>query len=179
MGKPSLARKGYVMREDILVSAADLAELLGVSSETVYRMARDGEIISEKMPGERGKKFVLTDAVKAYASKLAANDDELRRAKLETERLKQRKLLVEVELAEGRAYPEEAVAAVMNDIIMSSRARLRSIPLDVAPKLGHTREQTQILADEIDAVLLLLSDYRKEDFVARNPQYATEMSEGE
>lgn len=174
--------------ERAMVRVENIAGLFGLSVEMIYRLTKEGIIHSEKVPGQHAKAYPLIETIKDYIAHLQKKIggrgraiDSLNVAKLRESELRQRQLGVKVMLAEGKAYPEEAVAAVMNDMLGSFRTRLRSMPQDVAPKLvgaPDTQTVTRILAEEIDLVCSLLSDYRREDFMTRNDQFMVEAEAG-
>lgn len=163
------------------VNADTLAALFKVTGRRIYQLVADGVLRAEKVEGHAHKVYPFVESVQSYVTylqdrlaKRGGVNEALNEAKLVEQDLRSRKLAAQVALVEGRAHSTEDVEAVMNDMLAAFRTRLRSVPLEVTPKLaGVSTEQdiTRILADEIDNVCLLLSDYNADEFYARNKEY--------
>lgn len=163
-----------------MVRIEEIASVFGLSVERCYRLAKEGVIKGRRVKGETAKMYPFVETIKTYIVHLQKKTggrgrtlDDLNAAKLRESELRQRKLEVQVLLAEGKAFPEEAVSAVMTDMLGAFRTRLRAMPQDIAPKLANLPDEPavkKVLAEEVDSICLLLSGYNRSDFIARNPQ---------
>lgn len=70
-----MAPKVSITTSDPLVSVAEAGRILGVTTVTVQRWARDGSIAAEKMPGKTGAYVLRRSEVERVKSERAAKAD--------------------------------------------------------------------------------------------------------
>lgn len=168
------------MADKQYVSSETLATYIGLTSQRVGQLVKEGVFHPVKITDSAGRKFVFLEAVKDYITYLQERDkrrgvdvDAMNAAKLRESELRQRKLAVQAMLMEGEAHESVAVEAVMNDLLGSLRMRFRALPREIAYKVVAAPDEAngiRILAEEIDNVLAIAGDYRREDFLSRNAE---------
>ncbi|WP_368859019.1 helix-turn-helix domain-containing protein [Mycolicibacterium mageritense] len=67
-----MAPKVSITTSDPLVSVAEAGQILGVTTVTVQRWARDGSIAAEKMPGKTGAYVLRRSEVERVKSERAS-----------------------------------------------------------------------------------------------------------
>lgn len=159
---------------EIVVTAKQLGEILGVGDRMVRNLAEEG-IVTKNSRG----KYKLFESTKNYITLLKAQasgkgsiasgtgeyiDLDAERAK--HERLKMQITEIKLLLIKGQVHKAEDVAAVITDMFTRIKSKLSAIPSKYARKLeGKKRGQIQeLLTDEINNVLLELSAYDPADF---------------
>lgn len=139
--------------ENVKVSAATLADLLGVTSQTVTDRARRG-VLSRDDDGL----FLLRDAVRAYADELrqAAGRHGAGRKSPERERLLAAQAgAAELKLGKlrGELVPAVEVAARWSDVLRQVRAGVLAAPSRISARLGLSSADVEAVAAELRDVL--------------------------
>ena len=142
------------------VTAAELADWLGITANRVSALARDGTI-----PRDDAKRFPLKAAVRAYAAHARAGATGRRAdAELSVEKLRLAKANADkLELANAKARGELIVAAEVErawaGVLRDVRAAFLALPSRAAGKLGHlTPHDLKTLDAEVRDVLMELAD---------------------
>lgn len=141
------------------VSAAALADLLGVTSQTVTDRARRGVV-----PRDDDGRFPLRDAVRAYADELhaAAGRHGAGKRNPERERLlagQARLVELKVAQAEGRLLDARAVETEWSDVVRTLRAGMLSLSSRLGARLpALSRAEVEVIDDEIRRLLTGMGD---------------------
>ena len=148
----------------MICNKRQLAEIFGVSEETLTRWAKLGCPIEKKGRGTQGSKY---DTARAYAWRLALAEKAQEPADLENERVKlvrvQREL-AELDLRErqGKLVACDLVEAHWAGSVVTLRARLLTLPHTAAPRLpvpsDRRGEAEAILRDLVHEALTELAD---------------------
>lgn len=145
--------------ENAKVSAATLADLLGVTSQTVTDRARRG-VLSRDDEGL----FLLRDAVRAYADELrqAAGRHGAGRKSPERERLLAAQAgAAELKLAKlkGDLLDARAVEAEWSDVVRTLRAGMLSLSSRLGARLpALSRAEVEVIDDEVRRLLTSMGD---------------------
>lgn len=150
-----------------VVSAKELAVVLGLSVRRIQQMAQDGIITSI----ERGK-YPLAESVKIYIDSIKKEttdeeDEKLKKAKLKSEvaikASKARIAKLEADEIEGKMHRSDDVRDMTEDLIYSIRASLLSLPgrlsVDVA-SLTSPAECSVAIKKAVHDIMNDLSNYR-------------------
>ena len=164
------------IHSETIVTSAEIACVLGVTSRRVHQMVDEG-VISTVGKNE----YVLTDCVQRYIKFLNRNlpdedDTKLERAKRVAETQlkasKARMAKLEAEELEGKMHRSEDVAAVTGDLIYTIRSALIALPgrvaVDAAAAQTPAEAQT-VIRKEVFRVMQELSEheYDPEEYEAR------------
>lgn len=150
---------------DHLVTSAELADWLGLSSGRINQLARDGILPREALP-LRGWGFPLKAAVRAYAehtrsaaARRAADPDlaaeKLRLTKANADRAEQA-----AARDRGDLLDATEVARAWTATLADLRAALLAIPERVSARLGLDRAAATALDGELRAALEVIADDR-------------------
>lgn len=163
------------MAERLLITQTYLAKLLGLTVRRVQQLIADGIISKYEIPP--GTDFVKADAKKVdaqraieeyYAAKYCPEETkELRVVQAEHEAVKMQISKIKLARIEGKMHAAEDVERCMTDMLLTFRNRLLSMPQKVASKvigIDNANEIADVIAAEISAALMELSDYRPELF---------------
>lgn len=137
-----------------LVSAAVLAEWLGLTPNRVSALARDGIL-----PRGSDNRFPLRPAVVAYADHARVGslgrrvDSDLAAEKLRLARETADKIALSNAVARGDMLDARDVATAWRGIVTDLRAGLLAVPSRVASRLGFDRAATAVLDAEIRAAM--------------------------
>ncbi|MDE1170912.1 MAG: hypothetical protein PW734_06865 [Verrucomicrobium sp.] len=160
------------------VPVTSLAKLFELTEIRVQQLAKEG-IVRKAKRGE----YELYESIKGYIRylrRLAAgksgegeggNGYDTQRTRLYKARADTQEIIAA--RMSGTVHDAEVVAAVMNDMVARSRAKLLSIPTVCAPKVADISDPNQILdilKDAVHEALEELSDYPAEEVVARQLQ---------
>nr|WP_278429990.1 hypothetical protein [Brevibacillus laterosporus] len=155
---------------EMVFTTKQLSEIFDLSARRVQQLAEEGIFVREK----RGK-YRAIESMRNYIRFLQNNnsdsesDVDYYEEKALHERAKREKAEIEVALLKGHMHKAEDVAAVMNDMVASCRAKLLSLPTKLAPSLlgkddvSHVRE---LISKEIREALDELSNYSREVFMS-------------
>lgn len=137
------------------VSAAQLADLLGVSGRRVAQLAQEGAI-----PKAARGVYPLPEAVRAYCAYAKANPDGRPRKMQTLEAEKTRLTRAQAELAEVKAaqargdlLPVQAVQARWIETVTALRAALLAVPPRIAAQAGLDRAAAALLDAEMREAL--------------------------
>ena len=147
-----------------LVTSAELADWLGLSSGRVNQMARDGLLPRETLPGGYG--FPLKAAVRAYAEHARAAaarraaDPELAAEKLRLTKANADRAEQAAARDRGDLLDATEVAKAWTATLTDLRAALLAIPERVSARLGLDRSAATALDGELRAALEVIADDR-------------------
>ena len=160
-------KKSEKISTSTLASVAELAAVLGLSSNRIYQLSQDGIISS----AQRGK-YPLADSVQRYIAYLgrdAVTEDEakLEKAKKAAEvTLKTSKAHIakmEADELRGKMHRSEDVAAMTEDLIYEIRGALIALPgrlaVDVAA-CSSAAEAAEIVRREVYQIMGELAGYQ-------------------
>ncbi len=170
---PAASKKTEKISINTLVSVAELAAVLGLSSNSIYKMSQDGVISS----AQRGK-YPLADSVQRYIAHLgrrhpagvyAVTEDEVkldkvkRTAEAQLKASKAKIASLEAQELEGKMHRSEDVAAMTEDLIYEIRGALIALPgrlaVDVAA-CTSAAEAAEIVRREVYQVMSELAGYQ-------------------
>lgn len=143
------------------LTAAKLAEWLGLTANRVHALGRDGVL-----PRNPDKTYPLRASVRAYAdhcrslAKGKATDAELAAEKIRLAREQADKIALQNAAARGELLDSQTVAAEWRGIITDLRAAVLAVPSRVASELGFDRKETIVLDSEIRAAMEAIADDR-------------------
>ncbi len=142
------------------VTAAEMAEWLGLTPNRVHALGRDGVL-----PRTADKLYPLRASVRAYAdharqlAKGKATDAALAAEKLRLATANARKVELQNLRAEGQLVPATDVEREWADVLRTLRAAFLSLPSRAAAKLGHlTPHDLAALDAEVRDVLMELAE---------------------
>lgn len=161
------AKKSEKISASTLVSVAELAAVLGLSSNRIYQLSQDGVIAST----QRGK-YPLADSVQRYIAHLnrdAVTEDEVkldkvkRTAEAQLKASKAKIASLEAQELEGKMHRSEDVAAITEDLIYEIRGALIALPgrlaVDVAA-CSSAAEAAELIRREVYQVMSELAGYQ-------------------
>lgn len=164
---PAAAKKSEKISTGTLVSVAELAAVLGLSSKRIYQLSQDGIIAST----QRGK-YPLADSVQKYIAYLgrdAVTEDEVkldkvkRTAEAQLKASKAKIASLEAQELEGKMHRSEDVAAMTEDLIYEIRGALIALPgrlaVDVAA-CTSAAEAAEIVRHEVYQIMAELAGYQ-------------------
>lgn len=143
------------------VTAAELAEWLGLTPNRVHALGRDGVL-----PRGDGKRYPLRASVAAYCAhcrslaKGKSTDAELASEKIRLAREQADKIALQNAAARGELLDSRIVASEWRSIITDLRAAVLAVPSRVASELGFDRKATIVLDSEIRAAMEAIADDR-------------------
>lgn len=153
------------MGEDFLpldvdaVTAAVLAEWLGLTANRVHALGRDGVL-----PRTAEKSYPLRASVAAYcdhARQLAKGkqaDAELAAEKLRLARETADKIAFANAQARGELLDSREVATAWRGVVVDLRAAMLAVPSRVAARLGLDRKETAALDREVRDAMEIIAD---------------------
>lgn len=160
-------KKSEKISAETLVSVAELAAVLGLSSNRIYQLSQDGVIAS----AQRGR-YPLADSVQRYIAHLgrdAVTEDEVkldkvkRTAEAQLKASKAKIASLEAQELEGKMHRSEDVAAMTEDLIYEIRGALIALPgrlaVDVAA-CTSAAEAAEIVRREVYQVMSELAGYQ-------------------
>ena len=175
--------------DEIVVNAKVLAKVLGISDRQIRNLYQEG--IAKKNAAGR---YLLVESVREYIARLRVEvaskeprdnvfDNEIE--DLNTERAKHehiKRQIAELKLytIQGKLYEADKIELVMTNMLTNFKQKLLGVPAKMAKKLvGKTRvEINELLTDEMQDVLLELSDYDPEAFFSEQYIEQDEDDEG-
>lgn len=173
MGKNDDNTKNDTSRtEDIAITAAEVAELFGLSVRRVQGLTKEGVLQGVKIPKTRGKRYMQKETVRTYVTYLS---DKIKgkSVSIDEVRLKKEKLKAETELKEsqkelhqlktdifrGKYIPIEEVELDYRRFFTTFKKFADAIPPRIAVSIGarldptEARELEKEMAAEINEVL--------------------------
>ena len=148
---------------------AELAAVLGLSSNRIYQLSQEGIITS----AQRGK-YPLADSVQRYIAHLgrdAVTEDEVkldkvkRTAEAQLKASKAKIASLEAQELEGKMHRSEDVEALTADLIYSIRGSLLALPGRLAVDVAAVKtpaEAAEVIKREVYLVMKDLSSYTYE-----------------
>ncbi|MFC3802818.1 hypothetical protein [Cohnella sp. GCM10012308] len=166
--------KSGANQSEMIFTAAQLADLLGLTPRRVQQLAEEGIVVKSG----RGK-YVAAESVQNYIrlqAEGAAGKSEVdyfdERAL--HERAKRRKTELELAVMEGELHRSDDVKLVMNDMIAAFRSRILAMPSKLAPQLLAKDELPvilEMLTREVHDALTELSAYDPKKFYAASSEF--------
>lgn len=169
----------------IEVTEVELADMLGVSQRRVRQLAVDGVAVKT-----RAGRYDLKLSVQNYIRNIKDKDktanqgiDKIKAAReaegLMTDRLKKKKIELQVRKMENQLHEAEDVKMIWNTMIVAAKSRITSIPTKTAPKLvglENIKEVESILSREVKEALNEIAEYDVNKFVEAEEmnEYGTE-----
>lgn len=158
----------------IEVTEVELAEILGVSQRRVRQLPGEGLAVKT-----RAGRYDLKATVQSYIRNLKEKDkttaqgiEKIKAAReaegLMTDKLKKRKIELEVRRMENQLHDANDVKMVWNAMIVAAKSKITSIPTKVAPLivgLENMKEVESILSREVKEALNDISSYDVNKFV--------------
>lgn len=150
---------------DHLVTSAELAEWIGLSSGRINQLARDGVLPREALP-LRGWGFPLKAAVRAYsehtrsAAARRSADPELAAEKLRLTKANADRAEQAAARDRGDLLDATEVAKVWTATLTDLRAALLAVPDRVSARLGLNRATATALDGELRSALEMIADDR-------------------
>ena len=159
-----------------IVSAARIAEVLGIQERTVRERAAAGDLVKQGQ-----NKYILEASVQAFLlfTKRAATSKRIPETEGEADLVVERTRLtkakadmaeMQAETMRGTVHEAGSVESVWTDMILNCRARLLGIPRKMAPRILGMVKPAEIEKDlevEIHLALNELSNYDP-DVILRN-----------
>ena len=154
-----------------LITAKDLAEIVGISKRRVNQLVKEGGIFFKELDGKFDvqknvenfykNKFSDTDAKANY-------DDE--RAK--HEKIKRERASLHLKLLKGDLHKSKDVEEAMTMMIVNAKQKLLGLPTKAAPMVIGYKDITsiqQILSQVVEEALLELVEYSADLFGDKAP----------
>lgn len=179
---------------EIVVNAKILAKVLGVGVRHITNLHQQGICVKNAsgryllIPSVQN--YITRLRVEAAASKNIQSDDDgeqledlevedINTEKAKHEHAKRQITELKLQLMRGQVYEESKIRMVMNDMLTNFRQKMQSIPAKLSTKVEGkgAGEINQILTDEVNEVLMELSDYNPESFVSDT--YVEEDTDGQ
>lgn len=161
---------------EIVFTTKQLSECLELSTRRIQQLAEEGVLVR----AQRGK-YNAIESMKNYIRFLeerdAGNTGEVDyyHEKALHEKAKREKAEIEVAALKGKMHKSEDVAAVMNDMVASCRAKMLSLPTKVAPMVvgkNNVAVVRDLISREVKEALNELADYNREIFLAQSEELA-------
>lgn len=144
---------------ELSVSAATIAEWIGVSPNRVHALARDGVL-----PRNPDKSFPFRSTIKAYCLHARSGatgsqtDSDLANEKVRLAREQADKIALQNAAARGELLDSRQVANEWRAIVTDLRAAVLAVPSRVASRLALDRKETAALDAEIRDAMEAIAD---------------------
>lgn len=168
-------------KNEVVVNAKILAAVLGVGTRQITNLHRQGICIKN----DSGR-YLLIPSVQNYIERLkiesaagkrmsskgsgtdGSDVEDINTERAKHEHVKRQITTLKLQVMRGELYEEDKVRMVMTDMLTKFKQKLLAMPSKLSKKMaGKTAGQiNQILTDEINEVLLELSEYNPDDFVS-------------
>lgn len=166
------AKSDITKAEDIAITAAEVADLFGLSVRRIQGLTKDGVLQSVKIPKVRGKRYMQRETVRTYVTYLS-DKVKGKPVSIDEVRLKKEKLKAETELKEsqkelhqlktdifrGKYIPIEEVELDYRKFFTTFKKFADAIPARVAVVIGarldptEARELEKEMVEEISEAL--------------------------
>ncbi len=168
---------------EVVVNAKILAAVLGVGVRQITNLHQHGICVKNA-----SGRYLLIPSVQNYIKRLRveaaasknsnrsgdastgdeSNAEDIDFEKAKHEQVKRQITELKLQLMRGQMYEEDKVRMVMSDMLTNFRQKLQTIPSKLSTKLEGKEAGAinLILTDEINEVLMELSDYNPKDFVS-------------
>jgi transcriptional regulator, merR family len=153
----------------------ELAKVIGLSERHLQRLSQEG-IIKKNDKG----KYLLYESVRSYINylkEIESTPQQLQEEKLKNEieylKTRDRKENIKIKILEADLHEASDVKRVMNNIISGFKGQLQTIPYKLAPLvigIDNLGEIQEIITNNINSVLLELSEYDRSKFL-KNREY--------
>ena len=153
----------------------ELAKVIGLSERHLQRLSQEG-IIKKNDKG----KYLLYESIRSYINylkEIESTPQQLQEEKLKNEieylKTRDRKENIKIKILEADLHEASDVKRVMNNIISGFKGQLQTIPYKLAPLvigIDNLGEIQEIITNNINSVLLELSEYDRSKFL-KNREY--------
>ncbi|WP_018499419.1 hypothetical protein [Leptotrichia wadei] len=162
----------------------ELAKVIGLSERHLQRLSQEG-IIKKNDKG----KYLLYESIRSYINylkEIESTPQQLQEEKLKNEieylKTRDRKENIKIKILEADLHEASDVKRVMNNIISGFKGQLQTIPYKLAPLvigIDNLGEIQEIITNNINSVLLELSEYDRSKFLKNKEYVNSEDEEGQ
>ena len=162
----------------------ELAKVIGLSERHLQRLSQEG-IIKKNDKG----KYLLYESIRSYINylkEIESTPQQLQEEKLKNEieylKTRDRKENIKIKILEADLHEASDVKRVMNNIISGFKGQLQTIPYKLAPLvigIDNLGEIQEIITNNINSVLLELSEYDRSKFLKNKEYVNSEDKEGQ
>lgn len=162
----------------------ELAKVIGLSERHLQRLSQEG-IIKKNDKG----KYLLYESIRSYINylkEIESTPQQLQEEKLKNEieylKTRDRKENIKIKILEADLHEASDVKRVMNNIISGFKGQLQTIPYKLAPLvigIDNLGEIQEIIINNINSVLLELSEYDRSKFLKNKEYVNSEDEEGQ
>ena len=162
----------------------ELAKVIGLSERHLQRLSQEG-IIKKNDKG----KYLLYESIRSYINylkEIESTPQQLQEEKLKNEieylKTRDRKENIKIKILEADLHEASDVKRVMNNIISGFKGQLQTIPYKLAPLvigIDNLGEIQEIITNNINSVLLELSEYDRSIFLTNKEYVNSEDEEGQ
>ena len=162
----------------------ELAKVIGLSERHLQRLSQEG-IIKKNDKG----KYLLYESIRSYINylkEIESTPQQLQEEKLKNEieylKTRDRKENIKIKILEADLHEASDVKRVMNNIISGFKGQLQTIPYKLAPLvigIDNLGEIQEIITNNINSVLLELSEYDRSKFLKNREYVNSEDKEGQ
>ena len=162
----------------------ELAKVIGLSERHLQRLSQEG-IIKKNDKG----KYLLYESIRSYINylkEIESTPQQLQEEKLKNEieylKTRDRKENIKIKILEADLHEASDVKREMNNIISGFKGQLQTIPYKLAPLvigIDNLGEIQEIITNNINSVLLELSEYDRSKFLKNKEYVNSEDEEGQ
>ena len=173
-----------VINFDETTKLKELAKVIGLSERHLQRLSQEG-IIKKNDKG----KYLLYESIRSYINylkEIESTPQQLQEEKLKNEieylKTRDRKENIKIKIHEADLHEASDVKRVMNNIISGFKGQLQTIPYKLAPLvigIDNLGEIQEIITNNINSVLLELSEYDRSKFLKNKEYVNSEDEEGQ
>ncbi len=173
-----------VINFDETTKLKELAKVIGLSERHLQRLSQEG-IIKKNDKG----KYLLYESIRSYINylkEIESTPQQLQEEKLKNEieylKTRDRKENIKIKILEADLHEASDVKRVMNNIISGFKGQLQTIPYKLAPLvigIDNLGEIQEIITNNINSVLLELSEYDRSKFLKNKEYVNSEDEEGQ
>lgn len=173
-----------VINFDETTKLKELAKVIGLSERHLQRLSQEG-IIKKNDKG----KYLLYESIRSYINylkEIESTPQQLQEEKLKNEieylKTRDRKENIKIKILEADLHEASDVKRVMNNIISGFKGQLQTIPNKLAPLvigIDNLGEIQEIITNNINSVLLELSEYDRSKFLKNKEYVNSEDEEGQ
>lgn len=173
-----------VINFDETTKLKELAKVIGLSERHLQRLSQEG-IIKRNDKG----KYLLYESIRSYINylkEIESTPQQLQEEKLKNEieylKTRDRKENIKIKILEADLHEASDVKRVMNNIISGFKGQLQTIPNKLAPLvigIDNLGEIQEIITNNINSVLLELSEYDRSKFLKNKEYVNSEDEEGQ
>lgn len=165
-------RSTNVIQPNLIVSAKELGEILGLTQVRVQQLAKEDHVMKEG----RGR-YNLQGSIRRYMAFLRDSaqgrqtpeeDADFKKERAGLYREKRLRAKAENDLFFGTLHEGPLVEALWNDQLSNAKSKLRTLKTKIAPLVQHETELPvieQIIGEEIDTALEDLNEYDQSKFI--------------